>query len=85
MSEVRSVGEGLGAKFELSIDERVAQARRIGPIRTSMLQDFERGRVLESLPLLDVVVSLGHMTNVATPTLQIVAGLVSLLARGGRA
>jgi 2-dehydropantoate 2-reductase len=81
MSEVLAVAQSLGARIATSVPERIAQARRMGPIRSSMLQDFLRGRSLEITPLLDVVATLGAMTDVQTPTLQMISGLVRLLAR----
>lgn len=84
MAEVRAVGESLGARFNLSIEERVDQAHALGPIRSSMLQDLERGRALEIDPLLQAVVTLGRVTGVSTPTLDVILALVRQLDRSFR-
>jgi 2-dehydropantoate 2-reductase len=81
MNEVRSVGEALGARFALSIEERVEQSKLIGPVRTSMLQDLLAGKSLEITPLVGMVVSLGQMTAVPTPTSESILALVSQLDR----
>ena len=82
MTEVRGVGAALGVRFDVSPEERMAQARRMGPIRPSMLQDLERGRELEIAPLLDAVCQLGRQAGIPTPTLDTVRALLRLSAGG---
>ena len=41
MEEARAVGEALGVKFSVDIDERIGMAEKVGNHRTSMLQDVE--------------------------------------------
>lgn len=84
MTEVRTVGESVGARFSVSIDERIAQAHALGPVRSSMLQDLEHGRALEINPLLQAVTTLGIMTGVPTPTLEVVLAFVRQLDRNSR-
>jgi 2-dehydropantoate 2-reductase len=81
MTEVRSVGEALGAKFALSIAERLEQSKAIGPVRTSMLQDLLAGKSLEITPLVGMVVSLGRLAKVPTPTSETILALVTQLDR----
>ena len=81
MDEVRTAGESLAATITVPTADRIAQARRMGPIRSSMLQDFDRHRPLETLPLLDSVIHLAGMTGIAVPNLTTVAALVTLLDR----
>jgi 2-dehydropantoate 2-reductase len=84
MAEVKAVGSSLGARIVGELEERIAQSRRLGPFRSSMLQDFERGRPLETEPLIDAVIDLGRLTGVPTPTLQTIAALIGLLAKTAR-
>jgi 2-dehydropantoate 2-reductase len=79
MEEVQAVAESLGVQLSANIPERIAQTRRMGPLRSSMLQDFLHGRSLEITPLMDVVVALGAMNGVETPALRTIAALVRLL------
>ena len=44
MQEARLVGEALGVKFSVDVDERIAMAEKVGAHRTSMLQDVEAGQ-----------------------------------------
>jgi 2-dehydropantoate 2-reductase len=87
MKEVRAVGSALGAKFSITIEERLEQSRNIGPVRTSMLQDLLAGKALEIVPLVGMVVALGRTANVPTPVSEVVLALVTQLdkenQRGG--
>ena len=41
------MGEALGVKFSVDVDERIGMAEKVGDHRTSMLQDVEAGRPTE--------------------------------------
>jgi len=79
MNEVRAVGTALGAKFSITIEERLEQSRHIGPVRTSMLQDLLAGKALEIVPLSGMVVALGRLASVPTPVSETVLALTSQL------
>jgi 2-dehydropantoate 2-reductase len=81
MNDVIAVGEAVGAKIEMTADERIAQARGLGPVRSSMLQDVLAGRRMEIAPLIGAVVEIGAMTNVPTPALDAIHALIDLLDR----
>jgi 2-dehydropantoate 2-reductase len=81
MKEVKAVGEALGANVGMSVEQRLEQARQIGPVRTSMLQDLLAGKSLELTPLVGMVVSLGRLTAVPTPVSETILALVSQLDR----
>ncbi|MBV9523230.1 MAG: oxidoreductase, partial [Alphaproteobacteria bacterium] len=52
-----------------------------GPHKTSMLQDFERGRPIELDALLGAVVEMARLVAVETPICDLVLGLVRQRAR----
>ncbi len=79
MREVRAVGTALGARFSITIEERLEQSRHIGAVRTSMLQDLLAGKALEIVPLVGMVVALGRTANVPTPVSEVVLALASQL------
>ncbi|KRB53147.1 2-dehydropantoate 2-reductase [Rhizobium sp. Root708] len=81
MKEVKAVGEALGAKVGMSVEQRLAQAQQIGPVRTSMLQDLLAGKSLEITPLVGMVVLLGRLAAVPTPVSETILALVSRLDR----
>jgi 2-dehydropantoate 2-reductase len=60
MTEFVRIGERLGLKLPMSVEERLAVTRRLGDFRTSMLNDAEAGRPLEVEGLLGVVVELAE-------------------------
>jgi len=83
MLEVRAVAGALGLGFELTLDQRFAQAAELGAFKTSMLQDLEAGRALEIEALVGVVVELAHKLDVTVPVMETVYALTRL--RGLRA
>lgn len=81
MQECQAVAERLGTHFDLDVEARIGQARRLGAFKTSMLQDFEAGRPLEIEPLVGAVIELGKVAGVATPMIEAVGALTRLRAR----
>jgi 2-dehydropantoate 2-reductase len=76
MEEAATVAQALGARFSMSIEERINFTGSVGAHKTSMLQDLERGRPLEIDPLLGAVVELGKLTRTPTPLCQAVLALI---------
>ncbi len=81
MGEARLVGEKLGVDFRIDVDERLDAAREVGAHKTSMLQDLERGRMIELDALSGAAIELGRLVGVPTPTIELVHGLARLRAR----
>ena len=81
MLEAQAIGEALGVRFRVDVDRRIAGAAKVGPHKTSMLQDLERGRPLEIDALVTAVQELGLVVDVPTPTIDAVLGLVQQLGR----
>ncbi|MBI4468349.1 MAG: 2-dehydropantoate 2-reductase [Acidobacteria bacterium] len=67
MSEAGDVAAALGIKPGITIEQRIAAAARVGPHKTSMLQDLEAGRPLELDPLVGAVVELGERLSIPVP------------------
>lgn len=83
MSEAQEIGERLGVRFSVDIDRRIEGAASVGPHRTSMLQDLERGRPMEIDALVTAVQEMGQLVEVPTPTIDTVLALVQ--QRGSKA
>jgi 2-dehydropantoate 2-reductase len=81
MTEAQQVGEALGIAFRVSLEKRIAGAEAVGKHKTSMLQDIEQGRAPEIAALVGSIIELGQVAGVATPHIQAVYALVSLLAK----
>ena len=81
MEEGRAVGEALGVRLRMPVEERIALAGRVGTHKTSMLQDLELGRTMEIDALVGVVSELGRIMGVATSSIDLVLALVVARAR----
>lgn len=81
MLEGQAIAESLGIKFRVDVERRINGAGAVGAHKTSMLQDLERGRAMEIDPLVTVVQELGKLTNLPTPTLDVVLALAQQRAR----
>lgn len=79
MEEMQAVAEQFGASFRVTIDRRIEGAERVGPHKTSMLQDVEAGRALEVDAVVGAVVEMARMVGVATPHIDAIHALVKLL------
>ncbi|MDE2789712.1 MAG: 2-dehydropantoate 2-reductase [Paracoccaceae bacterium] len=80
MTEAEAIATRLGATFRVDMERRINGAAGVGPHRTSMLQDLERGRTLEIDALVTAVREMGKIVEVETPATDIVLGLVCQLA-----
>lgn len=79
MTEAGAVAEALGVRIRASVEQRIQGAEAVGEHKTSMLQDVEAGRRLEVDALIGAVAELGRLTDVATPSIDVVLALVRLL------
>ena len=80
MEEAAAVARALGARFPVDVETRIEWALGAGEHKTSMLQDLERGRPMEIAALVGAVAELGRLVEVATPTIDVVLGLLELRA-----
>jgi 2-dehydropantoate 2-reductase len=81
MQEFARVGERIGLKLPMSVDERIAVTRKLGDFRTSMLGDAEAGRPLEVEGLLGVVVELAEKLGEPVPASRAVYALAQAMGR----
>jgi len=81
MLEAKSVAARLGVHFRVDVDRRIDGAAKVGPHRTSMLQDVDKGRPLEIDAILSAVQEMAAMVDVATPYIDAVLALVRQMAK----
>jgi len=81
MTEAQTVANKLGITFRVPIERRIAGAERVGKHKTSMLQDLEAGRVMETEALLGSVLELARVTDTQVPAIETVYALVTLLGK----
>lgn len=81
MRESQAIGEALGASFRVSIERRIDGAESVGAHKTSMAQDLEAGRPLETEALIGAVIELAEDLDIQTPSIRAVYAAVKLLER----
>lgn len=71
MTEADSLALRLGVgRMPISIEDRIAAARKAGAHKMSMLQDLERGRPLEIDVLVDSIVAMREIAQTSTPLID---------------
>jgi 2-dehydropantoate 2-reductase len=81
MAEAKRIGARIGCPIEQSGEDRMAISRKLGPFKTSMLQDVEAGRRVELDALVAAVEEIGSLVGEPTPNIDILLGLARLQAR----
>jgi ketopantoate reductase len=79
MREAQEIAEKLGVTFRHTIEKRIAGAEGVGAHKTSMLQDVEAGRSLETEALIGAILEIGGVTGTPAPAIKAVYALVKLL------
>ncbi len=82
MREARTIGDKIGIPITQTPDERHAMTRKLGAMRTSMLQDVEADKGIELDALVAAVCEIGQKVGVVTPYTDALLGLTRLMARG---
>lgn len=70
MQEASAIMDKLEIPLNISIDQRIKGAAKVGAHKTSMLQDYERGKELELDALVVAVKEIGDLLDVKTPTID---------------
>ena len=70
MEEASLIINQLGIKLKISIDQRIEGAAKVGAHKTSMLQDYEKGRELELDSLVVSIKEIGNQLGIKTPTID---------------
>lgn len=70
MLECQEVGQKYKARFGMSIEKRFQGAANVGAHKTSMLQDYLRGRTLEGGSIIDAVIELADLAEVPVPKIK---------------
>ena len=81
MLEAKEIGARIGITIDQQPEDRHQVTRKLGAVKTSMLQDVEAGKALELDALVTVVKELGQLTKVETPYTDALLGLARLKAR----
>jgi len=77
MKEATSIMDKLNVPMSVSIDQRIEGAAKVGSHKTSMLQDYERGKELELDALVVAVKEIADLLGIKTPTIDRILHTVS--------
>jgi 2-dehydropantoate 2-reductase len=80
MLETEALTAKLGVKLQVSVEQRMAGAAKIGEHKTSMLQDLEAGRPLEVEAIVGAVLEIGERAGHPMPHTRTVYACTKLLA-----
>ena len=70
MKEATLIMDKLNVPMSVSIDQRIEGAAKVGSHKTSMLQDYERGKELELDALVVAVKEIADLLGIKTPTID---------------
>ena len=80
MQECQNVGEALGIKFRVSIEDGINGAASIVGHKPSTRQDIEMKRPLEIDPIMSAIIEIGIKLNIPTPMLKNINSILKLKA-----
>ena len=78
MLEATAIGDRIGLSVGMSPEDRHAITRKLGAVRTSMLQDVQAGRAIELDALTASVSELGRRIGIETPNIDALLGMTRL-------
>jgi len=81
MAEASAIGAAIGLPIEMSPEERHVITRKLGAVRTSMLQDVDAGRPIELDALAGAVCEMGRLVGLDTPNFDALLGLARLFGQ----
>jgi 2-dehydropantoate 2-reductase len=81
MGEAAAVGTLMGCAIDQAPDDRHSVTAKLGPFKTSMLQDVEAGREIELDAIVGAVQEIAGRLGVAAPNIDALLGLARLFGR----
>jgi 2-dehydropantoate 2-reductase len=80
MQEILAVGSAIGIHLDIKPSERIAITRKLGSVKTSMLQDVEAGRAVELEGILGGLIETAGYCGVRIPSCEVVYALARMRA-----
>ncbi|MDP2094518.1 MAG: 2-dehydropantoate 2-reductase [Hydrogenophaga sp.] len=81
MLEAQAIGARIGIPIHQPPEDRHGLTRKLGSIKTSMLQDVEAGRPIELDALVGAVREIGQHLGLPTPNMDALMGLTRLMGQ----
>ncbi|MBN18703.1 MAG: 2-dehydropantoate 2-reductase [Chloroflexi bacterium] len=79
MEEAYKIANKLDVKIPVSIAQRISGAGKVGPHKTSMLQDLESKRPMEIEPILGSIIELAKIMEIQIPHIETLYSCIKLL------
>jgi 2-dehydropantoate 2-reductase len=76
MNEAIAVGAKFGLDPGMTAEQRIDLGAELGHFKTSMLQDFEKGRAMEIDTFLSAPIEMAQLADLPVPTIETVHGLL---------
>ena len=80
MEECQMVGEKIGVKFNVSIDDRIKGATSVVGHKPSTTQDLNAGKPLEIDPIIGSIIEIANKLKVETPNLKTINSRLKIKA-----
>lgn len=81
LAEMLPVIDAYGASLEVPPEEILALGQKMGPIKTSMLQDLQLGRRLELATICDAVIELAEARKIEMPVVAAISRIAHFIDR----
>jgi 2-dehydropantoate 2-reductase len=81
IEETMRVAQAYGVRVPITVDERIAIAKKLAGAKISMHQDIERRRPLEVDAIVGAAVELARKAGIATPMTDAIYALVAERAK----
>lgn len=81
MSESLALGQQIGIRPTINPEQRIGITRKLGKVKTSMLQDLEANRPIEIEAILEALVTVADRVNAPVPRLRAVYALARMRAK----
>ncbi len=70
MTEMKKVSDSLGIDLGMTVEQRLEEGHKSGSHKTSMLQDFEKGKRMELDGIIGTVIEIANLLKVDVPTIK---------------
>lgn len=81
MGETLALGAQIGIQPAISPEQRIGLTRKLGKVKTSMLQDLEANRPIKIEAILGTLVAVADRVSVSVPRLRAVYALARMRAK----
>ncbi|MGP9568800.1 ketopantoate reductase family protein [Halomonas sp. AOP5-B2-8] len=81
--ETRMTANAYGSDLEMTLQELLDLGAHMGAVKTSMLQDYQQGRMLELAAIVEGVIELADRKNISVPAIKTILHLTQYFENAG--